>query len=380
MNKLLYQNTDRYFAMVADDIKDLATDEIQKLGATDISPTYRGLYFSATAEALYRINYCAAIINRILAPLMEFDCHSDRYLYRQIREFPWEEIMRNTDSLAIFATVVHSNIKHSRYAALKLKDAIVDRFRERTGKRPMIDRHNPDLWLNLFIRNNHATISIDTSGGSLHRRGYRQSGGTAPMIETLAAALIRLSEWDGRTPLTDPFCGSGTILAEAYLKAGQLPPNLLRRQFGFQQLPDYSPKIWAQVKREGRATHNPGAADLIRGSDFDGAMVAQARHNLNQLPGGKGISIQREDIFDREKIEGIIITNPPYGKRLSPDTALEDFYRRLGDFLKQRCQGATAFIYFGERKYLKSIGLRPSWKKPIANGGLDGRLAKFELY
>ncbi|MFQ5628300.1 MAG: class I SAM-dependent RNA methyltransferase, partial [bacterium] len=240
----LYQKTSRYFAQVADDVKDLAEADLQSLGAKSTRQVYRGIHFTATPEVLYKINFRSCLSHRILAPLMTFDCHSDKYLYKTALQIKWQDFLAPSKTFAVNATVSHSNITHSKFAALRLKDAVVDYFRERTGKRPSIDTEYPDVWLSLHIQNNKATISLDTAGGSLHRRGYRRKTVEAPMIETLAAAIIRYSEWDGRSPLCDPFCGSGTLLCEAFLHATQTPAAILRKKFGFERLPDFDVAIW----------------------------------------------------------------------------------------------------------------------------------------
>jgi len=372
----------RYFAQMADEIKEMAEEELQSLGATETKPVYRGLHFQATPEVLYKINCHARLLNRVLAPLVTFKCHSDHYLYKKSFQIPWDDFLDSSGTFAVFATVSHSAIRHSQFAALRLKDAVVDFFRERTGERPSIDRRNPDVWLNLHIQNNEATISLDTSGGSLHRRGYRRSSVAAPMVETLAAAIIRHSGWDGSIPLHDPFCGSGTLLCEAYMHAVNMPAAILRTKFGFERLPDFDLSLWQTVRKEGLESMRKVPPGLISGSDISSEAVRAALDNCAEIIGNKGlIKIEQKDLFKLEHLHGrVIICNPPYGIRMNKITDLSGFYKNLGDFLKQRCGGSTAFIYFGERKYLKSIGLRPSWKKPLANGGLDGRLAKYEMY
>ena len=377
----LYQKTSRYFAQIADDIKALVEAELRSLGASRTKHAYRGIYFSADATTLYSINFQSRLINRVLAPLISFTCHSDQYLYKQASKVRWEEFLAASQTFAVFATVTHSAIKHSKFAALRLKDAVVDYFRMRTGKRPSIDTHNPDVWLNLYIENNEATISLDTSGGSLHRRGYRQKTGEAPMVETLAAAIIRESEWCGEVPLHDPFCGSGTLLCEAYLHACQIPSGILRRRFGFENLPDFDAALWREVRNEAMQSIRPISKGVISASDISAEAVDSANHNCSLIDKDKVIRIEQRDIFDIENLEGkAIICNPPYGIRMWKDSDLSVFYQRFGDFLKQRCRGSTAYIYFGERKYIKNLGLKPSWKKPLSTGGLDGRLVKYELY
>jgi len=376
-----YQQSGRYFAQVADDIKDIAETELLELGAVETSNSYRGIYFNADKESLYRINLNSRLINRVLAPLKTFDCHSDNYLYKVGKQIHWEDFLNIEQTLAVFASVTQSNIDHSKFAALRLKDAIVDYFRERTGKRPNIDTRTPDLWLNVYIENNVAVISVDTSGGSLHRRGYRTESTQAPMIETLAASIIRYIEWSGQTPLYDPLCGSGTLLCEAYLATTNTPSAYLRSKFGFERLPDFDATLWAKIKSAANNKVQPISKNLIQGSDIDSKVVEIAKKNSAVIDSDEKIKIIQKDIFDIKKIENTtIVCNPPYGIRMEHKKDLGVFYKDIGDFLKQRCANSTAFIYFGDRKYIKQIGLRSSKKWILSNGGLDGRLVKYEMY
>jgi putative N6-adenine-specific DNA methylase len=376
-----YQQSGRYFAQSADDIKDIVEAELLELGAKEPSPSYRGIYFNADPEALYRINLHSRLINRVLAPLKTFDCHSDNYLYKVGKQINWEDFLNPEQTLAVFANVTQSNINHSKFAALRLKDAIVDYFRERDGKRPSIDTRNPDLWLNVHIEKNVAIISVDTSGGSLHRRGYRTESTQAPMSETLAASIIRYSGWDGQTSFYDPLCGSGTLLCEAYLATTKTPSANLRSKFGFERLPDFDAELWKKVKKDSEKKLQPIRDNLIHGSDIDLKVVAIAKNNSAIIDLAGQIKIIQKDIFDIEKMEDTtIVFNPPYGIRMEKKKDLSTFYKDIGDFLKQRCTNSTAFIYFGDRKYIKQIGLRSSKKWILCNGGLDGRLVKYEMY
>lgn len=379
--ELQYQRTGHYFAQVANGLEELAAQEIKALGADQIKQRFRGLYFKADKDTLYSINYGSRILTRVLAPLLTFDCHSTKYLYKTAMDIPWEELFTWEQTFAIFAQVSNSNISHSKYAALKLKDAIVDRFREKTKRRPNVDPKNPDIWFNLHIEKNRAVISIDTSGSSLHKRGYRQDSVQAPMQETLAAAIVKLSGWDGKTRFIDPMCGSGTLPAEAYMAHTSMPAAYFRKSFGFERLPDFDRNLWKQVKSRMDSKFQIPEQVPIQASDIDSQAMQVARRNLEFIPGGETIDTRKIDFRKAKNIEGAtLVMNPPYGIRLHRGQDLSQFYKDMGDWLKQSCTGSEAYIYFGDRKYLKNIGLRPEWKKPLMNGGLDGRLAKFVMY
>lgn len=375
-----YQQSQRYFAQVAGGTEALAKAEFAELGATEIEAAYRGLHFTADRATLYRLTYQTRLATRLLAPLISFDCHSDKYLYKTLRDLDWTDFLSVDSTFAVAANVAHSRITHSKFAALRVKDAVVDQFRERTGRRPSIDTRTPDLWLNLYLMNNRAVVSVDVAGGSLHRRGYRLDAVEAPIQETVAAAMIRLSGWDGERPLLDPMCGAGTLVAEALMHYCRIPAAYLRRQFGFAQLPDFDRATWQQVKQAADEAIRPLPDGLLQASDRDPAAVKAAQQNLRRLPQGEQVQVQTADLFNLPpQHDKTLLTNPPYGLRIGPKD-MPDFYRALGDFLKQKCTGSTAFIYFGKREYLKRIGLRAAWKKPLVNGALDGRLARFDLY
>jgi putative N6-adenine-specific DNA methylase len=376
-----YQNDCRYFAMVADGLKEAAAEELAELGAEDVRPEFSGIYFRADKSTLYRINYLTRLLSRCLAPLISYACHNTDTLYQKAKQIEWEDFFAEGNTFAISGNVSDSSISHSKYAALRLKDAVADYFKEKTGQRPDVSVRDPDILLNLHIRHNKAIISLDTSGGALHRRGYREETVSAPMQETVAASIIRFSEWDGSVPLYDPFCGSGTLLCEALMRYSNIPAGVFRDQFGFEFLPDFDGAIWKQVKKEADGHIRELPKGLIAGSDVSAEAVRAARTNLMGLHYGNNVSVEKADFRNLPALEGhVIVTNPPYGIRMGGDENLEVFYKNLGDFLKQKCKGSAAFVYFGEREYIKKIGLKTSWKKPIKAGGLDGRLVKYELY
>ena len=376
-----YQKNQRFFAQVAGGLEELGAEEIRDLGATEIAAAYRGLYFSADQPALTRIVYAARLLTRVLAPLSRFKCHSTKYLYKKALEIPWPELFPVRNSFAIFSSVSNSQIRHSQYAALVVKDAIVDSFRRETGSRPSVERIDPDIWFNVYIENNRATISLDLSGGSLHRRGYRQQAGPAPMQETVAAAILRMSAWQGESSIYDPMCGSGTLLCEALMAACNIPAAFLRRHFGFEYLPDFDAPVWQKTRERVDAQIKACPEGLIAGSDKDPDMIKACRTNLSALPYGEQVCCRAVDFRDLDGLpDKTIISNPPYGLRMQDKNQVKNLYRQIGDFLKQKCPGSTAFLYLGDRTLVPFIGLRPSWRKPLKSGALDGRLIKIEIY
>jgi len=376
-----YQKDNRYFAQIADSLKEAGARELTELGAQDVRPEYSGIHFRADKSTLYRINYLTRLLSRCLAPLISFPCPDTDRLYRKAKQIRWENFFAQGHTFAVAGNVSDSAISHSKFAALRLKDAVADYFTEKTGQRPDVSVRNPDILLNLHIKNDQAVISLDTSGGALHRRGYREETVAAPMQETVAAAIIRFSQWDGSVPLYDPLCGSGTLLCEALMAYSKIPAGIFRQRFGFESLPDFDRSIWQQVKKEADGRIRELPQGLIAGSDISAEAVSATRTNLMGLHYGNSVNVERADFKELPAIEGqLIVANPPYGIRMGGDEDLEPFYKALGDFLKQKCKGSTAYIYFGERRYIKKIGLKASWKKPITAGGLDGRLVKYEMY
>ncbi|MBC8316614.1 MAG: class I SAM-dependent RNA methyltransferase [Desulfobulbaceae bacterium] len=375
-----YQKTNRYFAQIARGLEELGSGELAELGATDVSPAYRGIYFQADRETLYRINYHSRLCTRILAPLLLFDCHSTKYLYKTAVKMDWSQFLTTQNTFAIAATTANSNIKHSQYAGLTLKDAIADHFREKYDLRPSVDTNNPDIWFNLRIDRNKATISLDTSGGSLHRRGYRKETVEAPMQETVAAAMIRFSEWNGQQPLLDPMCGSGTILCEALMHYCNIPAAYLRTRFGFEMMPDFDEELWKKVKKDSNNKIRRPSKGLITGSDKDLQAITAAKINCSMLPHGEKITLQTKPYQDIERVENTcIITNPPYGIRMEHHQNMAGFIEKYGNFLKNRCPESTAYVYFGNPELIKDMGLKTTWKKPLMNGGLSGILTKYRL-
>lgn len=377
----LYQKTNHYFGQLASGTEKLGMSELKELGASNIKPGYLGVFFCANQRTIFDIVYRTRIFTRILAPLIVFDCHSEKYLYKTAQNIDWSDFLTLTKTFAITSNVADSNIRNSQYAGHVFKDAIVDQFRDKTGDRPNVDTRNPDLQLNLYIHENKARISVDLGGGSLHKRGYRQESVEAPMQETLAATIIRLSEWNGERTLYDPFCGSGTLLCEALMKQCNIPAAYLRHKFGFLRLPDFDAAVWNQVKTKANEGITELADELIKGSDISPEASKAVRANRAVLPDVGKIKVRRADFQSLEPLENTtIVTNPPYGIRLGDKESTASLLKDFGDFLKQKCTGCTAFIYYGDATLVKKLGLKPEWKHPLRSGGLDGVLCKYELY
>jgi len=359
----------------------ICEEELIELGATNTEPVYRGVYFSADIKSIMRINYCSRTISRVLAPLLDEYCDDAKKLIKIASKIHWEKFISLNKTFAITSAVAKSQITNSLYASQCLKDGIADYFRERYGKRPDVSVANPDVRINLFIEKDHAVISIDTSGESLHKRGYRLLAGEAPMQETLAAAIIRLSGWDGSKPLWDCMCGSGTIICEAFMHYCKIPPQFLRKNFGFMNLPEYEKEIWYSIKKEIDEKIRELPKGIIKGSDKSQKMIEVALQNLSRLPNSSNVELKCHPFQHIKSFkDGVLITNPPYGIRLGEIEEVKRLYTELGDYLKQNCAGTTAFIYTGDVALRKSIGLRTSRRIPLVNGKLEGVLLQIDSY
>jgi len=378
----MYQyQRDGFFAQAPGMMEELCEQELIELGATNTKTAYRGAYFKADKPALYRINYTSRLLSRVLAPLVTFHCRTTNALMKTAEKIHWEEIFSLDKTFAISASVAKSQITNSLYASQVLKDGIADYFREKFGKRPNVDTVSPDVRFNLHIEKDTAVISLDASGESLHKRGYRLLAGEAPMQETLAAAIIRLSKWDGGNPLWDCMCGSGTILCEALMHYCRIPAQRLRNKFGFFYLPDFDLKIWEEVKEDCDKKIRPLPKGIIIGSDKSQRIIEVAKSNLSRLPFGDAVELSCHPFQHVKKFEnGTLITNPPYGIRLGEIEEVKALYKELGDFLKTKCNGTSAFIYTGNPELRKSIGLKTSKRIPLVNGKLEGVLLQIDSY
>lgn len=376
-----YQTDNKYFAQVPGMMEKICEEELIKLGAKNTLITYRGIYFESDKQTLYKINYTSRTVSRVLAPLIKFHCHDAKSIMKMAESLNWDSFFSADQTFAINSSVVKSTINNSLYASQVLKDGIADYFRHKFGKRPNVNTTNPDVRFNLFVEKDKAVLSLDTSGESLHKRGYRLIAGEAPMQETLAAALIILSAWDGKKPLMDCMCGSGTILCEALMHYCKIPAQYLRQNFGFFYLPDFDKKIWNEIKTESDEQIRPLKEGLIKGSDKSQITINTALDNLSRLPFGTKVKLSVHPFQHIKNFEnGILITNPPYGIRLGTKREMETLYKELGDFLKTKCNGTTAFIYTGDPELRKHIGLKTTRRIPLVNGKLEGVLLQIDSY
>lgn len=358
----------------------LLAKELRNLGAIDVREGVRSVSFYGDKGFMYKANLSLRTAIKVLKPIATFRVFSEDDLYREVNKIAWEKYLDANQTLAIDATVHSEKFTHSKYVALKSKDAIVDRFRDRTGERPGIDLDHPSLRINVHIEKEYCTVSLDSSGQSLHKRGYKSSTNIAPINEVLAAGMLLHSGWDGQCDFIDPMCGSGTILIEAAMIACNIPPNLNRKEFGFEKWKDWDEdlfeKIQESVLKKMRDFHF-----TIKGYDKAPSAVHKAKDNVDNANLAEFISVEHEDFFKTEKQTERhlhMVFNPPYGERLSIDMPV--FYKSIGDTLKQSYPGTHAWFITSNLEAIKHVGLRPSRKIKLFNGALESKLLKYEIY
>lgn len=372
-----------YFATTARGVEEILAAELRRLGCPEPVVERGGVSFRGDRTFCYRANLWLRTASRVLLPVGEFPCATEQDLYGGVRELDWNSWLTPDMTLAVEASLRDSNLTHSGYVALKTKDAVVDAIRERRGRRPSVDTRDPDLRIQVRLFRNRCTVSLDTSGEPLDRRGYRLDRGEAPLRETLAAALVELTGWDGSVPLVDPLCGSGTIVIEAALRGLGRAPGLLRQRFGFQRWPDFDAERWRQVVAEAAAERAGKSMVTVCGRDRSSEAVATARRNGQRAGVDFCVNLAVADILSLEPPvagPGVLLCNPPYGQRLGEVEALKGFYRQLGDALKQHWKGYTAYLFTGSQELAKEVGLRPSRRIVLFNGPIECRLLRYELY
>ncbi|WP_367328675.1 class I SAM-dependent RNA methyltransferase [Lentimicrobium sp.] len=361
-------------------LEEVLATELNDLGASKTEILFRAVAFEGDKRLLYAANYHCRTALRILLPVSRFSILTEQDLYTRIKAIRWEDYFSVSDTFAIDSTIVSSVFTHSHFVSQRVKDAIADRFREKTGQRPSVDIENPDFRINLHMNSNEVTVSFDSSGSSLHKRGYHVSNAEAPLSEVLAAGMILLSGWDGQSNFIDPMCGSGTLLTEAAMIAMNLPAGHFRESFGFMNWKDFDKPLWDDILDEAMDQQRDINC-MIRGSDISEKNLRSAMANLKQARLHKDVSL--ETIPFQEVIPppapGVMITNPPYGERIRVEdiTAL---YQDLGNTLKRRFTGYQAWVISSDMRALKMIGLRPMKKHILFNGPLECRYAGFDLY
>jgi putative N6-adenine-specific DNA methylase len=373
-----YAHTD-FIAQHGEGLEELVKAEILEAGGKVNEQGFRVSRFNATALQLVTLIYTAAVSSRILMPILKFSAHHEKKLYGAIRRFPWHSYISGNETLAVSAAVHNSRITHSQYAALTVKDAIVDEIREARGMRPDINVETPDFHLFLNIQNNQGELSLDLSG-PLHQRGYRRQAGKAPMRENLAAAIVRSIEEEPQKPLIDLMTGSGTLIIEALMHRAKIPAGYLRRDFPFFKIPEFD-ELFQKQRKLINETIQPLPKGSLLANDHSAPMIVAAKYNASLLPENSAIQWEQKEFRKLQGFENsIILCNPPYGIRQGDKKNLLSLYRDLGDFLKKKCTGSTAYIYCGDREMVSALGLRPAWKKAFRSGQLDGRLVKLNLY
>ncbi|MDD5307442.1 MAG: THUMP domain-containing protein [Deltaproteobacteria bacterium] len=368
-------------ATTAPGLEQVLARELASLGAKDVAPAVRGVSFRGDLELAYRANLWLRTASRVLLALGEIGAGSREELYAGIRAMPWEDHMSLDKTLAVEATSHKSELTHTQFAARVVKDAVVDRFRDRTGRRPDVNPKRPDLLIAVRLLDNRCWVSLDLSGERLHRRGYRPPGVPAPLQETLAAGVLMLSGYDGAAPIVDPMCGSGTLLVEAALMAMNMAPGLLGRDFGFMRLPGFDEKLWRGLKTEARALVRESHEPFVAGSDISDDALRATRASARTAGVDGVIRIRRADVADlAPRTEGMLVTNPPYGERLGEQRVLAELYRALGDNLKHRCVGMNAHVLTGSKYLAGCIGLHPHKRDILWNGPIECRLLHFRMY
>jgi putative N6-adenine-specific DNA methylase len=374
--------TSHYFATVARSLEPIAARELERLGAQDVRPDFTGVHFTGDRALMYRVNLWTRTIFRVLLVITEFRAPNAERLYREVQKIAWEEYLKPENTLAVNATGGNRQLNHTHFTALQVKNAIVDQQRRQFSKRSSVDTEHPDLLVNVHIHKDRCILSLDSSGTSLHRRGYRPAVGFAPLKETLAAALLEMAEWEPSLPFLDPLCGSGTLPLEASLKALNIAPGLFRDRFGFESWLDFEPNLWNTLREEAKNSQLSALKAPIIGSDRDPEIIHQARTNAQNCGVSEQVSFTQTELSQLEAPcdRGVIICNPPYGERLGDVRELGDFYKQLGDIFKQRFKGWTAFVLTGNKELAKRVGLKASRRIRVYNGSIPCTLLEYELY
>ena len=360
-------------------LEEILAEELTTLGANDIQIGRRMVSFIGDKRMMYKANFCLRTAIRILKPIKNFTAKDADEVYNQIQAIPWEEYLDVNKTFAIDAVVFSEEFRHSKFVSYKVKDAIVDYFREKTGKRPSVRINNPDVLLNIHIAHTTCTLSLDSSGESLHRRGYRQEQVEAPLNEVLAAGMVLMTGWRGECDLIDPMCGSGTIPIEAALIARNIAPGVFRKGFAFEKWVDFDSEMFDEIynddSQEREFTHK------IYGYDNNPKANEIATHNIKAAGVSKDVTLKLQPFqqFEQPQEKSIIVMNPPYGERISTNDLL-GLYQMIGERLKHAFVGNEAWVLSYREECFDQIGLKPSKKVPLFNGALECEFRKYEIF
>ena len=361
--------------------EEILAGELRQLEAKELNIKPSAVEFYGDEELMYKANLHCRTALRILKPFSVFKVKDEAELYRNCKEITWEKFLSAEKTLSIAAVSSHEKLTHTLYISQKIKDAIVDRFRDKTGKRPSVDLENPDYIVHAFVEKDKCTLSFDSSGNSLHKRGYRVSATEAPLNESLAAGLIMMSGWKGERNFYDLMCGSGTFLIEAAMIALNIPPGIFRRSFAFMKWKDFNSRLWEEILRKAKSQIKTETGIKISGTDISDGAIRSALRNIRQAGLEKFVSVEKKSFSEclPENESGIVILNPPYGGRLD-DEDIYSLYEQIGNHLKKNFSGHDVWILTANREASKRIGLHSSRKIKIYNGPLECRFMKFEIY
>jgi putative N6-adenine-specific DNA methylase len=359
-------------------LEDVLAGEIKSLGGKNIRIERRAVVFEGDKEALYKANYFLRTALKVLKPVLNFSAKNEVDLYTNVSRINWADYIKKGDTIAVDPVVNSTHFNHSMFVAQKVKDAVVDQLRKETGRRPSVDTDDPSCRLNIHISNSDCTLSLDSSGESLHKRGYRYDGNIAPINEVLAAGMILLSGWKGDSDFYDMMCGSGTLLIEAAMIAKNLPPGLFRKHFAFESWNDFDPDLFDEVAddyTEKKFEHK------IIGGDMNLKALTLARTNIRNAMLNKVIELKNTSFFDYEpeSNQGVIMMNPPYGERIKVNNLMR-LYNGIGSTLKHKYAGFDAWIISSNKDALKKVGLRTSDKITLFNGKLECKFHHYSLY
>lgn len=360
-------------------LETVLAEEVKRLGGREVQIKNRAVNCVGDLGFLYKINYALRTAVKILVPILEFRAFNEYKFYDKLYKFEWDRFMFVNQTFTIDSTVHSEHFTHSQFITLKMKDAIVDFFRNKYKRRPNIDSRNPDIKFNLHIDRDFVTISMDSSGEPLFKRGYRKEQGEAPINEVLAAGMLYLSGWDGKGNFLDPMCGSGTILIEAAMMAMELPAQIFRKEFTFQNWNNYDENLFRKIK-EFRINRIKEFSGKIVGYDIDSRMLNAAKMNIESAEMEDVIEVRKQNFFDskKEHFPLLMVFNPPYDERISIND--EAFYKKIGDTFKQNYPNTLAWLISSDLEAVKKIGLRPSRKIKLFNGKLETRFLQYEMY